>query len=292
MTVSTGTPALVTADWAVEHLGDPAVRFVEVDVDTTAYDQGHLPGAVAWDWTSQLTDGIRRDIATPADISRLLQRRRHRPATRTSSCMATTTTGSPPGPTGSSSCTASTGSGWWTAGASCWLGENLPLTTDVPTLRADGLPAATDRTRELRAFRDEILPRLGDPASPWSTCARRPSTAARSWRRQACQRRRRRGGHIPGAAYASRGPGGTRGRHVQVRRRARRALRGQGRHRGQGRRSPTAASASARRHTWFVLHELLGYPPSATTTAPGPSGAAWSPCRSSGATPTPRRRHR
>ena len=79
MTVSTATPALVSADWAVEHLGDPAVRFVEVDVDTTAYEQGHLPGAVAWDWTSQLTDGVRRDIATPADLSRLLSSVRDRP---------------------------------------------------------------------------------------------------------------------------------------------------------------------------------------------------------------------
>jgi thiosulfate/3-mercaptopyruvate sulfurtransferase len=36
---------LVSADWAQQHLDDPRVRFVEVDVDTTAYEQSHLPGA-------------------------------------------------------------------------------------------------------------------------------------------------------------------------------------------------------------------------------------------------------
>ncbi len=65
---------LVDAEWARDHLSDPGVRFVEVDVDTTAYDQGHLPGAVAWNRTSQLADGIRRDIASRDDLSALLSR--------------------------------------------------------------------------------------------------------------------------------------------------------------------------------------------------------------------------
>src|SRR2546425_36603 len=73
MTVSGyATDVLVDADWATQHLTDPAVRFVEVDVDTTSYEQSHLPGAVAWNWTSQLADGIRRDIASREEFSRLL----------------------------------------------------------------------------------------------------------------------------------------------------------------------------------------------------------------------------
>ena len=63
---------LVDSAWAIQHLDDPAVRFVEVDVDTTAYDGGHLPGAIAWNWTSQLSDGLRRDVASRDDFSRLL----------------------------------------------------------------------------------------------------------------------------------------------------------------------------------------------------------------------------
>src|SRR5262249_30359692 len=63
---------LVDAEWAVAHLDDPNVRFVEVDVDTSAYDQGHIPGAVAWNWTSQLSDGLRRDIVGRDDLAKLL----------------------------------------------------------------------------------------------------------------------------------------------------------------------------------------------------------------------------
>src|SRR5204862_4949215 len=72
---------LVDADWARAHLDDPTVRFVEVDVDTTAYDQSHLPGAIAWNWTSQLADGIRRDLASREDFSALLSRSGIGPAT-------------------------------------------------------------------------------------------------------------------------------------------------------------------------------------------------------------------
>ena len=64
--------ALVSADWAREHIGDPDVRFVEVDVDTTAYGQGHIPGAVGWNWETQLSDGIRRDIVSREELSQLL----------------------------------------------------------------------------------------------------------------------------------------------------------------------------------------------------------------------------
>ncbi|MGD0436382.1 MAG: sulfurtransferase [Bryobacteraceae bacterium] len=53
---------LVNTDWLAQHLRDPKVRVVEVDVDTSAYDEGHVPGAVAWSWKAQLSDPVRRDI--------------------------------------------------------------------------------------------------------------------------------------------------------------------------------------------------------------------------------------
>ncbi|HET9852050.1 MAG TPA: rhodanese-like domain-containing protein, partial [Candidatus Limnocylindrales bacterium] len=65
--------ALVDIDWAQEHLDDPDVRFVEVDVDTGAYDERHIPGAVGWNWTSQLSDGTRRDVASRKDFTQLLR---------------------------------------------------------------------------------------------------------------------------------------------------------------------------------------------------------------------------
>ena len=53
---------LVGTSWVQEHLATPGIRLVEVDVDTRAYDAGHLPGAVGFNWETQLQDRLRRDI--------------------------------------------------------------------------------------------------------------------------------------------------------------------------------------------------------------------------------------
>jgi thiosulfate/3-mercaptopyruvate sulfurtransferase len=72
MSSDKSTPeVLVTPEWAEQHLGDPGVRFIEVDVDTTAYAKGHLPGAVSFNWTSQLQDPLRRDILDKAQFEAL-----------------------------------------------------------------------------------------------------------------------------------------------------------------------------------------------------------------------------
>jgi thiosulfate/3-mercaptopyruvate sulfurtransferase len=63
---------LVSTEWAAQNLNAPNTRFVEVDVDTTAYDQGHIPGAVGWNWQTQLQDGIRRDLIDKAALEKLL----------------------------------------------------------------------------------------------------------------------------------------------------------------------------------------------------------------------------
>jgi len=53
---------LVSTDWVAEHLSDHLVRILEVDVDTSAYETGHLPGAIGWNWETQLQDQLTRDI--------------------------------------------------------------------------------------------------------------------------------------------------------------------------------------------------------------------------------------
>jgi thiosulfate/3-mercaptopyruvate sulfurtransferase len=63
---------LVTVEWVAEHGGDANVRLVEVDVDTEAYNEGHIEGAIAWNWTTQLQDQQRRDILTREGIEALL----------------------------------------------------------------------------------------------------------------------------------------------------------------------------------------------------------------------------
>ena len=63
---------LVTTDWVAQNLNSPGLRLVEVDVDTTAYDKGHISGAVAWNWQTQLQDPIRRDLVERSELERLL----------------------------------------------------------------------------------------------------------------------------------------------------------------------------------------------------------------------------
>jgi len=64
--------ALVDTAWAAEHLNDPKVRLIEVDVDTLAYDSGHAPTAVGWNWQTQLSDRVRRDLTPKAELEALL----------------------------------------------------------------------------------------------------------------------------------------------------------------------------------------------------------------------------
>jgi len=65
---------LVTTEWVAQHATDAGVRVVEVDVDTTAYDQGHVPGAAGWNWTTELCDTVVRDIVPANKLEALLGR--------------------------------------------------------------------------------------------------------------------------------------------------------------------------------------------------------------------------
>jgi thiosulfate/3-mercaptopyruvate sulfurtransferase len=64
---------LVDTGWVEAHRDDPNMRLAEVDVDTDGYDQGHIPGAIAWNWTTQLCDALQRDIIPPDDFRRLME---------------------------------------------------------------------------------------------------------------------------------------------------------------------------------------------------------------------------
>lgn len=63
---------LVSTDWVANHLNEPNQRIVEVDVDTSAYAEGHIPGAVGWNWQTQLQDNIRRDLIDKSALEKLL----------------------------------------------------------------------------------------------------------------------------------------------------------------------------------------------------------------------------
>lgn len=63
---------LVSTDWVAEHRTDPNVVIAEVDVDTAAYNEGHIPGAIGWAWNTQLCDTVRRDILSKQQFEELM----------------------------------------------------------------------------------------------------------------------------------------------------------------------------------------------------------------------------
>ena len=69
---SKDTQVLVNTDWVLQNLKTPGIRLVEVDVDTKAYDAGHIPGAVGFNWETQLQDRLRRDIIGKEGFEALL----------------------------------------------------------------------------------------------------------------------------------------------------------------------------------------------------------------------------
>jgi thiosulfate/3-mercaptopyruvate sulfurtransferase len=63
---------LVSTDWVKENLGKPGIKLIEIDVDTKAYDAGHIPGAIGFNWQTQLQDQVRRDIINKEDFEKLV----------------------------------------------------------------------------------------------------------------------------------------------------------------------------------------------------------------------------
>ena len=63
---------LVSTEWVDQHKFDPHVVVVEVDVDTQAYSEGHVPGSLGWNWQTQLCDTLRRDVIGKAELEKLL----------------------------------------------------------------------------------------------------------------------------------------------------------------------------------------------------------------------------
>jgi thiosulfate/3-mercaptopyruvate sulfurtransferase len=248
--------ALVSADWALAHLDDPATRFVEVDVDTTIYDQGHLPGAVSWNWTTQLSDGLTRDIAGRADFSRLLQHSGIGPDTTI--------------------VVYGDNQNWFAAwaywqlrlyghryarildgGWKLWTARGLPTTTEVPSYPPTGYELP-EPDFSLRAFRDDILPRLGDAGLSLvdvrSPAEFRGEVLAPPGLSETAQR----AGHIPGAVSVpwaqTVAEDGTFKSAAELR--SLYAANGVSNDQDIITYCRIGERAS---HSWFVLHELLGY---------------------------------
>jgi thiosulfate/3-mercaptopyruvate sulfurtransferase len=246
---------LVTADWAEKNLGTDGIVFLEVDEDTTAYDGGHLPGAVKINWTTELQDPVRRDIVDKDQFAQLLS------AKGVSSDDTVVLYGG--------------NNNWFAAyaywqfklyghgdvklldgGRKKWELDGRTLTTDVVE-RPAATYTAQDPDLSIRAFRDEVVEAIGaknlvDVRSPDEFSGKILAPA------HLPQEQSQRPGHVPSAinipwSKAANEDGTFKSDEDLAK------LYGE---EGYDAAKPTIAYCrigERSSHTWVVLHELLGY---------------------------------
>ena len=250
--------SIVTTEWVAENLGDSNVRLVEVDVDTEAYDQGHIPGAVGWNWTSQLNDQLTRDILAAEQMSELLG-------------------GSGIGPDttvvlyGDNNNWFATYAFWqmkiyghsdlkiMDGGRQKWLDEGRELTTDATSVEAVSYDApAPDLS--IRATRDYVLDVASTSNSTGLVDVRAPDEYNGTLLAPANlpQEGSQRGGHIPGAANipwaTAVAEDGTFKSVEELQ-----AIYGGAGISGDGETIAYCRIGERSSHTWFVLSQILGY---------------------------------
>ena len=249
---------LVSTQWVADHQNDPKIHLVEIDVDTSAYDQGHVPGAAAWNWQTQLQDPVRRDLVDKHAFEELLGR------------------------AGISNDTHiivyGDNNNWFAAwgfwqlkyfghehvqimngGRKKWLEEKRPLSTDAPRIQ----PAtyrAKDPDASIRAKRENIFDVL-DRRSPAKLVDVRSvdeftgKVIAPPGMTETAQR----GGHIPGAANIPWSQAVIEDGTFKSADALRQLYAGKGIS-GEGEVIAYCRIGERSSHTWFVLKYLLGFP--------------------------------
>ena len=250
--------SIVTTEWVAENLGDSNVRLVEVDVDTEAYDQGHIPGAVGWNWTSQLNDQLTRDILSAEQMSELLG-------------------GSGIGPDttvvlyGDNNNWFATYAFWqmkiyghsdlkiMDGGRQKWLDEGRELTTDATSVEAVSYDApAPDLS--IRATRDYVLDVASTSNNTGLVDVRAPDEYNGTLLAPANlpQEGSQRGGHIPGAANIPWATAVAEDGAFKSVEELQEIYGGAGIS-GDGETIAYCRIGERSSHTWFVLSQILGY---------------------------------
>ncbi len=247
---------LVDADWVQAHLNDPGVVLVEVDEDTSAYDKGHIRGAVRIDWKTELQDPVRRDFVDRTGFENLLSEK---------------------GIANDDLVVLYGGNNNWFAayaywyfklyghenvklldgGRKKWELDSRDLVTDVPS-RPKTQYKAKEQDRSIRALRDEVIDAIGeknlvDVRSPDEFSGKLLAPA------HLPQEQAQRAGHIPTARNIpwskAANDDGTFKSDEELK-----ALYEEA---GVDLSKPTIAYCrigERSSHTWFALHELLGLP--------------------------------
>jgi len=191
--------SIVTTDWVSEHGSDANVRLVEVDVDTAAYDAGHIAGAVGWNWKSELQQTLSRDLVSKEGMEQLL--------------------GSAGIDNGTTVVLYGDNNNWFAAwafwqmkyyghddvklmngGRAKWESEGKPLTTDAANHGSKSYTAKA-ANEDIRAYRDQVLSKV-NASSISLVDVRAPAEysgellAPEALPQEGAQR----GGHIPSAA--------------------------------------------------------------------------------------------
>ena len=247
---------LVSADWAEQNLGQPGIVFVEVDEDTSAYDKGHLEGAVKLDWKTDLQDPVRRDFVNKEQFEKLLSEK---------------------GVSNEDTVVLYGGNNNWFAayaywyfklyghrdvklidgGRKKWELDSRPLSADAVTRPATQYKASEPDT-SIRAFRDEVVDSIGkknliDVRSPDEFSGKLLAPA------HLPQEQSQRGGHIPTALNVpwskAANEDGTFKSDDELRK-----LYVDEQGLDEGRDTIAYCRIGERSsHTWFALHELLGH---------------------------------
>ena len=257
MSSQTQTKALVSTEWIAEHANDAGLRLVEVDVDPSNYEKGHIEGAVGWNWKRDLQDQLARDIAPKEALAQLL---------------------------GHSGISADTNivlygdnNNWFAAyaywalkyyghesvhlvdgGRVKWEKEGRPYTTDAPSFPATTYHFHGSPREDIRAYKDQVQSKLGkaglvDVRSPKEFSGE--LLAPENLPQEGAQR----GGHIPTAVSI---PWGTAVNTEDGTFKSTDELKEI--YGGKGITPDREVIAYCRigersAHTWFVLRELLGY---------------------------------
>ena len=246
---------LVSADWAQEHIGAPGIVFVEVDEDTSAYDKGHIEGAVKLDWKTDLQDPLRRDFVSKEQFEQLLSER---------------------GISNDDTVVLYGGNNNWFAAYAYWYfklyghsdvklidGGRKKWELDSRPLSSDSVsrPAtqyrAKDQDKDIRAFRDEVVDAIGqknlvDVRSPDEFSGKLVAPA------HLPQEGAQRPGHIPTAVNVPWSKAANEDGTFKSDEELRKLYEEQGLDTGK---DTIAYCRIGERssHTWFVLRELLGH---------------------------------